>query len=439
VIGSVIGNFRVVGQLGKGGMGEVYVAEHVGIQTRVAIKVLLPEISRNADHVHRLFNEARIVSRIKHAGIAKIFDVGFHDGQAYLVMELLEGESLAQRIRRQGAFATAELADIGRQVASVLAATHTAGVTHRDLKPDNIFIIADDELDRRERVKVLDFGIAKLAGGTGPHTIGTMGTPEYMAPEQWGDSGSVDWRADAYSLGCVLYEMATGRPPFPSATIVEAYRQHTQSTPVPPRTAQPQLPVDIEHAILRLLAKDPAARAAASISEVARALEPWCGGAISAVYRAASEPGWTRAPSTLRGGAGEIMAAPRARRGWFVGAGIAVVIAATLASVIVIRRGDETPRAAAPASSSLAAPASASSVVAPTTTPATEPVPVPAPPPPEVVAPTPAASPAPPPSAVRAPKRTAPRAGKPATGPAPTASPPAPVPAAPTNELEGRT
>ncbi len=320
MIGQVIGNFRVVALLGRGGMGEVFVAEHVGIATRVAVKVLLPEISTNTDHVHRLFNEARIVGRIKHAGIARIFDVGFHAEQAYLVMELLEGESLAARIRRTGGLAPVELADIGRQIASVLAATHAAGVTHRDLKPDNIYLVPDAELGRGERVKVLDFGIAKLSGGSGPRTIGTMGTPAYMAPEQWGNSACVDWRADAYSLGCVLFEMATSRPPFSSATIAEAYTQHTQTAPPSPRTTAPQLPREIEALVMQLLAKDPAARGS-SMTEIALRLEPWCGydspargtGPYTAITASSAPHGWSRSPTTLGGSAGEL--APVRRRG----------------------------------------------------------------------------------------------------------------------------
>ena len=168
MIGSAIGNFEVIRQLGKGGMGEVWLAEHKDIKTKVAIKMLLPQISRDKQQVERFFNEAVAVSKIKHAGITKIFDVGFRpSGEAYLVMEYLEGESLAARIKRVRRLPLAELADITRQIASVLEATHVEGITHRDLKPDNLFLVRDAELPRGERVKVLDFGIAKLSSGTG--------------------------------------------------------------------------------------------------------------------------------------------------------------------------------------------------------------------------------------------------------------------------------
>ena len=422
MLGKVIGNFRVVSLLGRGGMGEVYVAEHVGIATRVAVKVLLPEISKNADHVHRLFNEARIVSRIKHAGITKIFDVGFHEGQAYLVMEYLEGEALGRRIARQGRLSLGEVAELGRQVASVLAATHASGVTHRDLKPDNIFVVADAELERGERVKVLDFGIAKLAGSGGPRTVGTMGTPEYMAPEQWGDSGSVDWRADAYALGCVLFEMIAGRPPFPSSTIAEAYTQHTQAMPPALCTLVPDVPLEIERLVQQLLAKDPAARGE-SMHVVVRALEPWAAVPVSPSAEISS--GAMVAPrfvTTLGGGAGQVHRVANVKRTGLVAGGAA--IAAMAAITVLSGRIGRAPAA-------VSAP-----IIAPVTHAAREPGPVP--PPPVVIAPPPPVpQSAPPPVEVHpmkpVPHKTVPKPVKPA-------KPAAPVePAAPHDELEGRT
>lgn len=422
MLGKVIGNFRVVSLLGRGGMGEVYVAEHVGIATRVAVKVLLPEISKNADHVHRLFNEARIVSRIKHAGITKIFDVGFHEGQAYLVMEYLEGEALGRRIARQRRLSLGEVAELGRQVASVLAATHASGVTHRDLKPDNIFVVADAELDRGERVKVLDFGIAKLAGSGGPRTVGTMGTPEYMAPEQWGDSGSVDWRADAYALGCVLFEMIAGRPPFPSSTIAEAYTQHTQAMPPALCTLVPDVPFEIERLVQQLLAKDPAARGE-SMHAVVRALEPFAATPVSPSAEVSSgamvQP---RFVTTLGSGAGQVHRVASVKRTGLLAGGVAI---AAMAAITIF--SGHAGRGAATSPAAAAAPVQTVRVVEP-------------PPPPAVVAaplaptPTPAvAAPPPPPPAVH---RTKP-APKPVAKPA--AKAPAPVVEPPHDELEGRT
>ncbi len=269
MIGELIGNFKIVSRLGAGGMGEVFLAEQSKIGTKVAIKLLRPELSADKTHVDRFFNEALAVSRIKHAGIVKIFDVGFVDktGAAYLVMEFLEGESLAARIARVGRLPLAQIADVGRQIANILDATHASGITHRDLKPDNIFLVADAELASKERVKILDFGIAKLTGtmaGGAPKTVGIMGTPGYMAPEQWGDSSKVDWRADAYSVGCVVFEMAGGRQPFPAQTFPESYAKHLNDPPPHVRELAPELPEALEALIVQMLAKQPADRPAMS-------------------------------------------------------------------------------------------------------------------------------------------------------------------------------
>jgi serine/threonine-protein kinase len=356
VIGETIGHFKVVSRLGAGGMGAVYAAEHESIQTRVAIKVLHSEVSRDTTHVQRFFNEAKIVGRIKHSGIVKIFDVGFFKEQAYLVMELLEGESLSSRIERSNRLPWVEACELARQIASILDATHRAGVIHRDLKPDNIFLVHDHEAG--ERVKILDFGISKLTSATlsdgSPKTVGTMGTPQYMAPEQWGDSGQVDWRADAYSLGCVAMEMVTGDPPFECRTIADACAKHLTVKPPAPSTRAPELPAALDELILRLLAKDPAERAV-SMGQITREFAELAGRPVSspalAVARATSEPGLQPAPvraatapteaapfaakstlTTLGGSAGAIDVRPKPSRApLFVGIGVSVALAGVLA------------------------------------------------------------------------------------------------------------
>ena len=346
MLGETIGNFRVIGCLGRGGMGEVFLGEQVSIQTRVAIKILHREISADREHVQRFFNEARIVSRIKHAGVVKIFDVGFHNEHAYLVMELLEGESLARRIERLGRFSATQIADLCRQIASTLAAAHASGVVHRDLKPDNVFLTTDHDLGDRERVKLLDFGIAKLTGTLGassPRTVGTMGTPAYMAPEQWGNSANVDWRADAYSLGCVAFEMACGRPPFEITTIADACAQHLHTVPPAARSLSPDLPIALDQLITRLLAKDPAARGT-SMSEIARTFEE-CGGGehdrppLAATLATTSPP--TPRPAartTLGGSTGELAQTASPRRWQLFGGALLVATLGTI-GVMVARSG----------------------------------------------------------------------------------------------------
>jgi eukaryotic-like serine/threonine-protein kinase len=402
VIGETIGHFKVVSRLGRGGMGEVYAGEHESIQTRVAIKVLHHDISQNTDHVQRFFNEAKIVGRIKHAGIVKIFDVGFQRDQAYLIMELLEGEPLSARIAR-GALPWQAAVDIGRQIASVLDATHRAGVIHRDLKPDNIFLVPDHELASGERVKVLDFGISKLSGTISvgsPKTIGTMGTPTYMAPEQWGDSGNVDWRADAYSLGCAMFEMVCGRPPFVVETIADACAKHLQATPPRARTLA-SVPASLDGAIARLLAKQPADRAP-SMGHVARELAALAAGnepvpAVQLIHTppppgivpptlhtlgAGTAPGAPPALTTLGASAAQIVPPkPKGRRALVAGLGAGVLAVMAVAIVLVARPSSD---AAAPAAQ-------------PAAQPAPQPVTQAAPPPPPPPPPPAAATPAPPP------------------------------------------
>jgi len=474
MVGQIIGNFRLVSLLGRGGMGEVYLAEHVGIQTKVAVKLLMRDVSAQQDQVQRFFNEARIVSKIKHAGIVKIFDVGHHEGQAYLIMELLEGESLARRIERCGRMSGPQLADITRQIASVLAATHAAGVTHRDLKPDNIFLVPDAELATHERIKILDFGIAKLSGGTmaagAAKTVGTMGTPAYMAPEQWADSGSVDWRVDAYALGCVAFEMATGRVPFVANTIAEAYVKHAQVAPPAPRTLVPDLPLALDAAIVQLLAKD-ARQRGASMQDIARTFASLGGDGASFALDVTLGadailplPAVTIAPSSV----GALIAAPRSNTtlGASVGQQLAPAAtkrnklawpaAAVMIAIVVVAGVAFTMRGSGDAVAIEPARPAAAPVVAPVA----PPTPAPSPGPEPVKAPTLEAAheapvETPPPAAVHAQPAAVrsstphPAVRRPATpAPTPTAAPAAapvstpaatPAPSAPENPLDGRT
>ena len=250
-------------------MGEVYLAEQLKIKTKVAIKVLLPHISADKAHVERFFNEAVAVSKIAHAGIVNIFDVGFHsDGQAYLVMEYLNGETLSSRIKRERRLPLGQVSEIGRQISSILDATHKAGITHRDLKPDNVFLVPDSEVG--ERVKILDFGIAKLSSNSGvtATAVGAMGTPDYMSPEQWKNAKNVDWRTDAYALGCLTFEMACGRPPFLAESIGEACTKHLTELPPLVQSLVPALAGPFSILVARLLEKSPELRPA-SMREIA--------------------------------------------------------------------------------------------------------------------------------------------------------------------------
>jgi tRNA A-37 threonylcarbamoyl transferase component Bud32 len=245
-------------------MGEVFEGEHVLVGRRAAVKILLPELSSFEDVSGRFFNEARAVASIRHEGIVQLFDFGLHEGSAFLVMEMLDGETLAERVRRRGRLPVGEAVAIARQVASAMAAAHAAGVVHRDLKPENIVLVRA-EPNGGTRAKVLDFGIAKLANGslTGVSATRTgqiLGTPAFMAPEQCHGASHVDDRADIYALGCVIYFMLTGRPPFVSDGVGATIAAHLYLRPVKPSTYVDGIPANLEALILRFLAKSPEER-----------------------------------------------------------------------------------------------------------------------------------------------------------------------------------
>jgi serine/threonine-protein kinase len=187
----VIGPYRVIRPIGKGGMGTVFEAENEAIERRVAIKVLRPELAGSKEMASRFVNEARAVNRVDHPGIVQVSDHGvLADGTAYIVMELLKGETLAQRIERRGAgLSVAEVLHLGWQLADSLAAAHAKGIIHRDLKPENIMLVPDPHVAIGERAKLLDFGLAKLTAKRGAQAFVTsggqvMGTPLYMSPER---------------------------------------------------------------------------------------------------------------------------------------------------------------------------------------------------------------------------------------------------------------
>ena len=271
----VDGRYRILGRLGDGGMGIVYRAEHTYLNKEFALKVMRP--TRDVVDRQRFEQEARLASRIRHRNVVEISDFGIlPTGQPYFVMELLRGETLGDAIY-QGRIKPLLACLIGAQVASGLQAVHKQNVVHRDLKPDNIFLLDPDAAVGSEEhaegesdppgqvnfVKIMDFGIAKSIDNKLTGTGMTLGTPEYMSPEQ-ATGEKLDWRSDQYSLGCILYEMLTGELPFGGKSAFEVMNKHLTAQPVPPRQRRPEsaasIPAALEKIVLTMMQKRPANR-----------------------------------------------------------------------------------------------------------------------------------------------------------------------------------
>lgn len=234
-------------------MGTVYLAEHLVIGRKAAIKVLHEGTSADASTVAQFFDEARAANKVHHPGIVDIHDCGCDpEVGPYLVMEYLEGESLGDALRREGALSLPETVRVVALVADILEAVHGRGIVHRDLKPDNILLTEPGQL------KVVDFGVAQLAHRPqGTHRL--MGTPHYMAPEQCAGE-EVDHRTDIYALGVITYEVLTGLPPFDNRDHRKVMALHQHEPPPPPSAINPVVPAPVERVVLRALEKKPAMR-----------------------------------------------------------------------------------------------------------------------------------------------------------------------------------
>ena len=319
-----LGPYEILASIGAGGMGEVYRARDTRLERDVALKVLPDEVSSDPDRRARFEREAKAVAALSHPNILAIHDVGDHDGTAFAVMELLDGETLRDRLSH-GALPARKAGEIGAQIAQGLAAAHERGIVHRDLKPENVFITTDG------RVKVLDFGLARheRPAGEGTHsptrTRGTdagtvLGTVGYMSPEQV-KGQPADARSDIFSFGAVLYEMLTGRRAFKRDTSAETMTAILKEDPPELMSASGALPAGLERIVRHCLEKQPAERFQ-SARDLAFDLEAAFGSAPS-------------------GPAGRETAAPRATRWWPMAAALALV-AVTFG---VYRLGAEDPAA----------------------------------------------------------------------------------------------
>ncbi len=262
LVGETFGSYQVIRAIAAGGMGEVYLAEHVMMSKRAAVKVLRPELSHDSDLLMRFFNEAESAGIIEHPSIVDIYDCGFHEsGLAYLIMEYLEGEDLRSRIARVEVLGEAEALTIVAEVASTLVAAHARGILHRDIKPSNVFLTKDSLASRGERARLLDFGIAKLVSESGNDELtaagDVLGSPPYMSPEQCLDSREVDARSDVYSLGCLLYECLRGRPPFRCTGLAEYRVAHLEEAPARLADVAPAVSPAVDALVMRALSKSP--------------------------------------------------------------------------------------------------------------------------------------------------------------------------------------
>ena len=279
--GDRVGRYQINRKLGQGSFGIVFEALDTNLDRLVAVKVLSPNHAIDPKIVRRFVQEGRAAARVNHPGIVTVLDCGEENGTAYIAMELLAGESLAQRLARSGALSLLDAMEVGRQVAAALHAAHELGVVHRDLKPDNIFLTPDPATASGERIKVLDFGLAKLrvVHDAGDHTQSNQafGTPRYMAPEQARSAGDVDRRADIYALGCILFELVCGRSPF-EGEMLELFEQHQRVRAPRAHDFVPQIPHGLDALIARMLEKPPSSRPA-TMAVVQRELQ--AAGALS--------------------------------------------------------------------------------------------------------------------------------------------------------------
>jgi serine/threonine-protein kinase len=293
-IGTVLGGkYLLEERIGSGGMGIVFAAKHLKLCERVALKFVA---ATSSAAMTRLLREARLAAAIKSDHVARVLDVGTTDGGVpYIVMEYLEGESLAKRLRAGGALTTEETLAIGQEICAGLAAAHAKGIVHRDLKPSNVFV--SRTADGRRVVKVVDFGVAKELtpddGGDGEGTLTgsttVLGSPFYMAPEQVRSAKDVDARADVWSLGATLYEMLAGKPPFVAETTPGVLAAVVADRPRSLREARPEIPRGLEDVVLRCLEKDREARWQ-DVAAVAAALADVASGKTSIMPVAAPRP-----------------------------------------------------------------------------------------------------------------------------------------------------
>ena len=268
LIGTTLNEYQVLRRLGRGGMADVYVALHQTLERQVALKVLRRQLASDEGYVERFRREARAAAKLNHPNIVHVYEVGRSSDYHYIAQELIDGGNLKDEVEKSGPLTPEVAAEVFRSVASALAAAHQAGITHRDIKPENILH------SLRGEIKVADFGLARVGGGNDLTQVGlTMGTPRYMSPEQV-QGKAADSRSDLYSLGCTMYFLLTGRPPFEAEDALAIALQHMHETAPPLTTSRGKsdVPNWMLTLISKLMAKAPGDRFA-NASELLSAIE----------------------------------------------------------------------------------------------------------------------------------------------------------------------
>ncbi len=365
-----VGKYVIGRKLGQGGFGILHAARDTELDREVAIKFLRPEHVFKPTVVQRFLQEARAAARINHPGIVTVYESGIvggtntrADGTVYIAMELLAGETLAQRLKRTGGLPVPVAAGIAHQLAAALAAAHASGIVHRDLKPQNVYLVPDPAVVGGERVKILDFGIAKLVDDFGSnvqtHSMLMLGTPMYMSPEQCKSSAKVDARSDIYALGCMLFELVCGRPPFDGDS-GELIAKHQLVPPPAARSLVRTLPPELDALVTAMLAKSPADRPQ-TMDAVLDALRPLEGGAPEDGPTLTDEPATTPRgdpPNTTltEGAVSRPSGERKSRRAIYLGAGAAIALG-IVAGIVTVKGGhDELPATAAAPGSAQPAP-----------------------------------------------------------------------------------